>query len=433
MQLLAGEMGNCFSTSSVICCKKRKHWPPALTCHERPCKRIKYAIVPQSNAGSNNNRNNHNTTTVNGDSNCSGSPRTLHRSNAIRRPRTASRSSSSTPNLSSPARLRVRNATPPPARPTSIVPTLMLNGTPSTGQTSLSRSTAPTSPTTVISSVHHPGNDRRTMLYMVDGEVIGSEAEGSPRLELRWIDALRAPGAGGYRTVVDVVEERRSGRLTVVNGNGRASLETVESRKNGEGRIANGSMDRFEPHHQQQQPKPPELTPRLQRTSGGSVIREQQPRDKDRPQLLTEAIQGTQPPSGRPTRRALEEEAREKQLQQPESPPPLPSPTEENHTQNDDTSKFQPATPVPRRKPVPNTPTKTHPVTLPSSNLPFSTSSTPPPPHPPHYDHQIYYQRRKAPLTRPPIPTFPFPAAKPTVSEFLEEVDDAKRILDGME
>ncbi len=60
---------------------------------------------------------------------------------------------------------------------------------------------------------------------MVDGEIVGSDEE---RLELRWIDALRAPGApGGYRTVVDVVEERRSGRLTVVNGSGRDSDDSV--------------------------------------------------------------------------------------------------------------------------------------------------------------------------------------------------------------
>ena len=59
---------------------------------------------------------------------------------------------------------------------------------------------------------------------MVDGEIVGSDEE---RLELRWIDALRAPGApGGYRTVVDVVEGRRSGRLTVVNG-GRDSDDNV--------------------------------------------------------------------------------------------------------------------------------------------------------------------------------------------------------------
>ncbi|KAL8751265.1 MAG: hypothetical protein Q9199_006538 [Rusavskia elegans] len=116
----------------------------------------------------------------------------------------------------------------------------MLVGTPSTDPpTSVSRSsrtgatvtTSPTSPTTIISSSYNyssssGSNGRRPRtLYMVDGEVVGSDEE---RLELRWIDALRAPGApGGYRTVVDVVEERRSGRLAVVNGGGRGSEDSI--------------------------------------------------------------------------------------------------------------------------------------------------------------------------------------------------------------
>ncbi|KAI4225054.1 MAG: hypothetical protein LQ349_007125, partial [Xanthoria aureola] len=229
------DMGNLCSTPSTTCCKRPCAFP-AIRHHARGCKRIKYTLVPQrdpdrqrrrARALANNYRN-------------GGSPNTLHRSNAIRRPG-HSRSQSSSPNPPRPSRLEIRNVTPPPYRPSSIVPTLMLVGTPSTDPpTSVSRSsrtgatvtTSPTSPTTIISSSYNyssssGSNGRRPRtLYMVDGEVIGSDEE---RLELRWIDALRAPGApGGYRTVVDVVEERRSGRLTVVNGGGdRASEDSV--------------------------------------------------------------------------------------------------------------------------------------------------------------------------------------------------------------
>ena len=229
------DMGNLCSTPSTTCCKRPCAFP-AIRHHARGCKRIKYTLVPQrdpdrqrrrAGALANNYRNGE-------------SPNTLHRSNAIRRPG-HSRSQSSSPNPPRPSRLEIRNVTPPPYRPSSIVPTLMLVGTPSTDPpTSVSRSsrtgatvtTSPTSPTTIISSSYNyssssGSNGRRPRtLYMVDGEVIGSDEE---RLELRWIDALRAPGApGGYRTVVDVVEERRSGRLTVVNGGGdRGSEDSV--------------------------------------------------------------------------------------------------------------------------------------------------------------------------------------------------------------
>ncbi|KAI4137441.1 MAG: hypothetical protein L6R39_007290, partial [Caloplaca ligustica] len=337
-------MGNCLSTPVTVCCKKRKSWfPPSNNWHERACKRIKYTLIPRYYRHG---------ATINSDSDGSGSPGTLRRSNAVRRTAPASRSRSSSPHSLRPTRLRVRNTTPPPPRPPSFVPTLLVNDTPSTGQVSLSRSMAPTSPTTVISSVHHPGNDRPTTLYMVDGQVIGSEAEGS-RLELRWIDALRAPGAGGYRTVVDVVEERRSGRLTVVNGNtGRTSLETVASNKeNGREALTNkGGL--IQPTRQQPQPKLPEmvqLMPRLQRTSGGTVIRE------PRRQLLTEILQMTPPPrGGRPTRRALEEEVKERAQQQRRRQEPLtPSPpttfdalraADDNGTPiNNDTEKEQPS------------------------------------------------------------------------------------------
>ncbi|KAL9610848.1 MAG: hypothetical protein Q9204_009057, partial [Flavoplaca sp. TL-2023a] len=224
-------MGNLCSTPRTTCCKRSCPFPLTRR-HARGCKRIKYTLVPQRDpdrqrrkaaALINNYRN-------------GGSPNTLHRSNAIRRPghsHSHSRSQSSTsPNHPHPSRLEIRNVTPPPLRPSSIVPTLMLLGTPSTDPpTSISRSsrtnatqtTSPTTPTTIISTAYNYSSSSSSAhgpqtLYMVDGEIVGSDEE---RLELRWIDALRAPGApGGYRTVVDVVEGRRSGRLTVVNGGG---------------------------------------------------------------------------------------------------------------------------------------------------------------------------------------------------------------------
>ncbi|KAI4086430.1 MAG: hypothetical protein LQ344_007566 [Seirophora lacunosa] len=259
-------MGNCSSTPSALCCKKRRrhHWPsspftwPAIPGRQRiKCTTpsalhcIPLAADESSNGGG-------------------GSPRALQRSNAVRRPPVSSRSHSRTPSPHpGPGTLRVRNTTPPPPRPTSIVPTLLLTTTPSTNQTSsLSHrcSTAPTSPTTVIGSVHHHAvvcgdADHRppATLYMVDGEVLGSGGEGddtSPRYELRWIDALRAPGAGGYRTVVDVVEERRSGRLTVVNG--RASLEDQD-----EGEDESGGSPGLQQQQQRQFQRVPEMTAQL--------------------------------------------------------------------------------------------------------------------------------------------------------------------------
>ncbi|KAL8993873.1 MAG: hypothetical protein Q9169_006012, partial [Polycauliona sp. 2 TL-2023] len=232
-------MGNLCSTPSSTCCKRP--WPfPAVRGHARGCKRIKYTLVPQRDPDRQRRKttalaNNHHHQRP------SESPNTLHRSNAIRRPGN-SRSGSSSPHPPRPTRLEIRNVTPPPYRPSSIAPTLVLAGTPSTTtdpttSVSASRSsriahtnthtttTSPTSPTTVISSSYNPSSSsgsaprdhrrRPQTLYMVDGECVGSDEE---HLELRWIDALRAPGApGGYRTVVDVVEERRSGRLIVVN------------------------------------------------------------------------------------------------------------------------------------------------------------------------------------------------------------------------
>ncbi|KAL8771042.1 MAG: hypothetical protein Q9209_003461 [Squamulea sp. 1 TL-2023] len=225
------DMGSLCSTPSSKCCKRE--WPfTPFGRHNGGCKRIKYTLVPQRDPERQRRREAALTN--------SGSPNTLHRSNAIRRPGHSRSQSSSPPFAPHPSRLQIRNMTPPPIRPTSIVPTLMLVGTPSTGPpTSVSRSsrtaatntTSPTSPTTAISSSYgyssssSANNGRPRTVYMVDGEVVGGDEE---RLELRWIDALRAPGApGGYRTVVDVVEERRSGRLTVVNGGGRGSEESV--------------------------------------------------------------------------------------------------------------------------------------------------------------------------------------------------------------
>ncbi|KAL8632197.1 hypothetical protein Q9189_002107 [Teloschistes chrysophthalmus] len=240
-------------------CDKREVHP---TCphrtHEKRCKRIKYSFIlqsdPKKNASitksqpvtpgdKNENENIQNTQ----DTRKNHSPPTLQRSNAIRRvPASRSRSGSSSypsPPTPGPSRLHIRNITPPPERPTSIVPTPtgIFASTPSTLQTSVSRSTVPTSSTTsptnttVISSNIHgsrSGSDRPRTVYMLDGEIINDDREGSdsPKLELRWIDALRAPEApGGFREVVDVIEERRSGRLTIMNACGDEGKASEDS------------------------------------------------------------------------------------------------------------------------------------------------------------------------------------------------------------
>ncbi|KAI4177533.1 MAG: hypothetical protein LQ346_007681, partial [Caloplaca aetnensis] len=242
-------MGNCTSTpSSPSCSMRHILCPSPFHCHFRStCKRIKRirrTLNPRHGPKAYSAAlHNDDTTTAPVTTNPTGgeSPPSLRRSNAIRRAVPASRSRSpSPPHLFTPTGFRVRNRTPSPTRPTSIVPTLMIHNTPSTNQTSLSRSTAPTSPsaTTFISSVHHHGHERPTTLYLVNGVAIDSEPPGSPPLELRCCEALRAPGEEGHR-VVDVVQARQSGRLTVVNGCGRASLDTVESRRGGEG-VVNG-------------------------------------------------------------------------------------------------------------------------------------------------------------------------------------------------
>ncbi|KAL8826013.1 MAG: hypothetical protein Q9170_007569 [Blastenia crenularia] len=250
----------------------------------------------------------------------------------------------------------------------------MLNATPSTNQTSQTSrfSTAPTSPTTVISSVHNRsgGSERPRTLYMVDGEIIGggSEEDGSPRLELRWIDALRAPGApGGYRTVVDVVEERRSGRLTVVNGNGRASLDSGA-------RVTETAEKKQE----------------IATTATPTIGREAQQ------QALFI------PSTNSPTARAVEEDRREEVRLQ----------------------RQRYLTPV-RRKPVPNTiqqELKDGNAT-PTSSMSATTESidTPTP---------MFYQRRKAPLVRPPIPAFGRVGGV-TEKDLLDEEEDARRVVEG--
>ncbi|KAL8703628.1 MAG: hypothetical protein Q9201_003198 [Fulgogasparrea decipioides] len=339
MPWLANDMGNLCSTPNTTCCK-RNFYSPSSRKHERDCKRIKYTLVPQTDPDASTN-NNH-----------SDSPNTLQRSNAIRRPG-ASRSRSTSPHVAAPARLQIRNVTPPPQRPTSIVPTVMLNnnGTPSTNQTSLSRSTAPTSPTTVISSVLGSGSDRPRTLYVVDGEVIDTEGEDSPRLELRWIDALRAPGAGGYRTVVDVVEERRSGRLTVVNG--RSSDESQE-------RV------RYVQHS----------------WPGGASAQSRGPEMEQQLPCPEPAVGTTMP---------TDDQGKEEEKQRQEKPM------------------------FPKRKPVPSSP-PTSALTPTRNNKHEEVSSNGPLP---------IARWRRRPVGRAPIPTFE------TQNDLLEEVEDAKKNLDG--
>ncbi|KAL8921365.1 MAG: hypothetical protein Q9172_004058 [Xanthocarpia lactea] len=372
-------MGNLCSTPSTTCCKRPCPFS-AIRRHARGCKRIKYTLVPRRDPDRQRRRN---AALANNHHN-GGSPNTLHRSNAIRRPG-RSRSQSSSPNFGPrPSRLQIRNMTPPPLRPSSIAPTLMVLGTPSTGPpTSISRSsrtaatnsTSPTSPATIVSSPYNyssssgsANNGRPRTLYMVDGEVIGGDEE---RLELRWIDALRAPGVpGGYRTVVDVVEERRSGRLTVVNGGGRGSEDS----------------ERMGP-----------LLP--SRGFGGDSV---------------DGIFAPRVEEGRGSyRNVLEERSRQRRQRQ---------------------KPVQQSTPV-RKNPVPadvrmNTADEESPLAsrsnapLPSNAPDFNDPVTPP------IDTvlPLKFRWRRGPPSRPPIPTFKTVGV--TEKELLDEVEDARRILE---
>ena len=210
---------------------------------------------------------------------------------------------------------------------------------------------------------------------MVDGEVIGNGAEGSPRLELRWIDALRAPGAGGYRTVVDVVEERRSGRLTVMNG--RASVDTTAS-NNWNGGVGGQVLPRQPQQQQQQQQEMVQISPIPRGDDGKGKVMGNERSQKEQLHELPEEIRALIPAGGIPTRRALEEAARERKQQQQQQ---------------------LCLTPI-RRKPVPvhGNPLITPPQTPPK----FRLNSN----HVDDDETRIYFQRRKAPLTRPPIPDF---------------------------
>ncbi|KAL8749399.1 MAG: hypothetical protein Q9184_006822 [Pyrenodesmia sp. 2 TL-2023] len=456
-------MGNCISTpSSPSCFNKCPFWPYPFHCHFRsPCKRIKRTLTSHHASKAtatavDNNDDKNNTAPTTAQLTGGESPPSLHRSNAIRRAfpasgsvsRSRSRSRSSSPQLFTPTRLRVRNTTPSPTRPTSIVPTLMLHNTPSTNQTSLSRSTAPTSPsaTTFISSVHHLGHERPTTLYVVDGVAIDSEAEGSPPYELRCVDAYR-------RVVVDVVEMRRSGRLTVVNGDGRASLETLESRRgDGEG-IVNGRAvppppPPPPPQQQHRQPEMVQVAPKAQRTLGIDGF--PNPPKRGSPEMVQLA-----PTSGTPTKRALLEDTMEKNnKKEPRSWNNTRLKSIHETTPIFTPSIFEPSTPSPlpfiptstpfRRRPLPLPPPETSPSSPPSSFLnippirrkpvPLLPRTTAAVAAPPRFStspqHQVYYQRRKRPMARPPIPTFPVRA---TERELLAEVEGVRRMLDGRE
>ncbi|KAL8682491.1 MAG: hypothetical protein Q9186_001438 [Xanthomendoza sp. 1 TL-2023] len=432
-------MGNLCSTPKTTCCKRPCPFGRPLRRHARGCKRIKYTLVPQrdpdgqtqgpittttttttttnpapatviSNHSNNTQINKNNVNNLNNVNKNNGSPNNLHRSNAIRRPgHSRSRSSSTSHPPNPPSSLQIRNITPP-TRPTSIVPTLMLIGTPSTGPTtSVSHRsttapplTAPTSPTTVVSgsfnySSPSSGSAPRT-LYIVDGEVVGSDEEG---LELRWIDALRAPGApGGYRTVVDVVEERRSGRLTVVNGGGggggggggRGSEESVRLR----GRRCSS----------------------VQTTAGGGGGGER------------DSVNGIFAPRvrmGRESYRAVLEG-------------------------RGGVRRLRPVTPV-KRKPVPVR-NRTAAAAAAAARDPRSSDGLVVGDGSPlglkdgnegnagtrldddgldTGDNHAAFRWRKAPMSRPPIPVFQTRVSGVTEKELLDEVEDVRRILDGKE
>ncbi|KAL8934881.1 MAG: hypothetical protein Q9216_005690, partial [Gyalolechia sp. 2 TL-2023] len=446
------EMGNFCSTPLRSKCHKRKlpfrAWTPF-------SKRVKYTSVPQDEDGGIDGEAAPNDTSTlfpvpergranggNGAAAAAGggggggeneSPPSLHRSNAIRRARSHSHTSSISPVPS--LRLRVRNTTPPPPRPTSIVPTLMLNRTPSTNQTSLSRSTAltsstgPTAPTSPASPAFPPftpnntgtcistrfrdimhqqqlqregSSQRPRTLYVVDGEVVGGEGGGvggeeSPRLELRWIDALRAPGAGGFRTVVDVVEERRSGRLVVVNdvvGEGRAQ----NGNQDGE---SGGGAQRQRPMLQRDAASSP-LVGRVGDENGNAAPTTNGAGDKGGEQQPSPHL--FIPASGPPTQRAHEESTEERK-------------------QKNQQQQQQFLTPI-RRKPVPRS-HKPPPALTDGSSPCSSVDNESPCP--------ISYQRRRAPMVRPPIPRFEMENGNGMVTEkeLLDEVADARRIVEG--
>ncbi|KAL8785666.1 MAG: hypothetical protein Q9213_003225 [Squamulea squamosa] len=279
--------------------------------------------------------------------------------------------------------------TPPPNRPTSTAPTLLLVGTSSTdpptsvshsSRTAATNTTSPTSPTTVISSSYgysssgSANNGRPRTVYMVDGEVVGGDEE---RLELRWIDALRAPEApGGYRTVIDVVEERRSGRLTVVNGGGRGSEDSVRpggshlARGNGRDSV-NGI---FAPKEGSQS-----YCGRLEEQIG--LHRQVQQQRQQQPRKLWQTPVKRKPVPGR--MKITDEES------------PLASRS------------------YPPVKPLDSiiTPDDAEPVT-PNTNDVFPKN----------------FRWRRTPMSRPPIPSFK--RVSVTEKELLDEVEDARRILE---
>lgn len=210
---------------------------------------------------------------------------------------------------------------------------------------------------------------------MVDGEVIGSDEE---RLELRWIDALRAPGApGGYRTVVDVVEERRSGRLTVVNGGGgdRGSEDSVRLDTSYPLRGGNPGSETVNGIH----------APRNGRTTYRSVLDEEtRLRARYRQQLQQHT----------PVRR---------------KPVPTRTVVEPSH---------QDASPLASRSNLcANAIAGTANVVGDDDDDAMDGDSLP-----------QKYRWRRAPMSRPPIPDFR--AAGVTERELLDEVEDARRILE---
>ncbi|KAL8668993.1 MAG: hypothetical protein Q9168_006399 [Polycauliona sp. 1 TL-2023] len=425
-------MGNLCSTPSRPC-RKRACPFPSIGHHARGRKRIRYTLVPQrdtdrrrrkaSALANNHHRNNE-------------SPNTLHRSNAIRRPCNSRSQSSSPPHPPRPTRLEIRNVTPPPYRPSSIAPTLMLAGTPSTDPptSSLSRSsriantTSPTTPTTIISSSpaydytsssssaphhHHHHNHGPRTLYMVDGEIVGSDEE---RLELRWIDALRAPGApGGYRTVVDVVESRRSGRLTVVNAGPGAEEDNNNNNNNDVARLGPHPSTRYE---------------------------------ESRDERESDTVNGIFAPQvgGGATRRcALEEEMRirwryRRQLMQPGTPvrrKPVPTPSPQissphnahhnahHHARHLQRIGHEDESPLASRSHAHANGNNTMKAIAAGQNdgedghgLEEEEAGLP-----------LRYRRRRAPMTRPPIPEFG--VKNVSEKELLDEVEEARKGLEG--
>ncbi|KAL8954908.1 MAG: hypothetical protein Q9183_006875, partial [Haloplaca sp. 2 TL-2023] len=314
--------------------------------------------------------------------------------------------------------------------------------TPYTPQT-LSRCATPATPiirgTLGHSACRDETYDRPRTAYVLNDEVISPTTD-SPRLELRWIDALRAPNApGGYRTVVDVVEEKRSGRLTVVNGRDRdESAESEEVRRvshdfcrpeTHRGRIERkmSGVERgcsrrgcfegnFEGKNRELQ-RPMETPKRRKQALRSEPATPTRGPRVGRPYVSLPAspmrVMYAPPPNFHtPPRPNFNSSTPSRPLKF--HPPPLVVSQHQAMTprrQHSPPPHHHPAFPKP-----PHHSPQSHPHSHEASTIPEAVRST--------YQPPLRFQRRQRPMGRGPIPTFTTP------KELLQEVEEAKKIID---